>query len=190
MSFVFPTGWTGRAVAVALLLVVALALWLGVASPIVALYQGRADDLVQRRALAAKMTEVAASLPSLQSEAAAQQTSAQPPSLMLGGATDALAAAQLQENLEKAATASGVVLMSAESVPVQPVGSVRRIGLKIQVSGKYSAFVDFMVHVDGALPPLLVDELQMQGTFAEDESDGATVTSLTVYGFRGGEKAS
>ncbi len=181
-----PTGWPGRLLALAILLVAALIVWLGAIAPLAGLYQDRMDELAQRRALAAKMTAVAATLPLLRAEAAKRAGAASPPSLLLDGASDALAAAGLQEMLTKAASATGIELLSAESAPVQNVGAVRRIGLKINVSGKYEALVGFLARIDQSTPPLLVDELQIRGL---SQQNGAhTLTRLTIYGFRRGDQ--
>ena len=190
MSFALPTGWPGRMLALGILLVVILVVWLGIASPLIGLYQDRADQLTQHRALAAKMAQVAALLPTLQKEADEQANDVRPPSLLLSGGTDALAAAQLQEKLEKAAGTSGIVILSAESVPVQNVGAVRRIGLKLNLSGKFGPLVSFLQEIDTSTPPLMVDELQIQGSPSPDEPETDLLTSMTIYGFRAGEKRS
>jgi len=188
MIAALPTGPTGRMLAVGFTVLIVLVLWLGIASPLLALYQDRSDSLVQRRMLADRMESLAASLPKLQAQAAAQADDSHPPSLMLEGASDPLAAAALQETLEKAAASSGTSLSSAESVPVQIVGSVRRIGLKVNVSGAYRALIDFLVRIDQAEPPLLTDELQIEGALNPGETDPQLQAFVTVYGFRAGDK--
>jgi general secretion pathway protein M len=188
MIAALPTGPTGRMLAIGVTVLVIVVLWLGVASPLLALYQDRSDWLVQRSALADRMEALAASLPKLQAQAAAQADDTHPPSLMLEGASDALAAAALQETLEKAAASSGTSLSSAESVPVQIVGSVRRIGLKVNVSGAYRALIDFLVRIDQSEPPLLTDELQIEGSLNPGETDPQLQAFVTVYGFRAGDK--
>ena len=182
-----PTGWPGRLLAVAILLVAALIIWLGVVSPLVGFYQDRADELAQRRALADRMTVIAAQFPRLKAEAVKRADPAGPPSLLLDGGSDALAAAGLEERLTKGATATNVVLLSAEGVPVENVGAVRRIGLKINVSGKFASLVGFLERIDQSTPPLLVDELQIQGL--PYQGGAHALVRLTVFGFRAGESA-
>ena len=186
MALPLPTGILGKASALGLVVVAALLVWLGVAAPLLGLYRDREDTLSQRIALAERMASVAQTLPRLKAEAEAQKDTVQPPSQLLAGATDALASAQLQETLEKASTTSGTVVLSAESVPVQNVGSVRRIGLKVNLSGKYSALVEFLSRVDKSAPPLLVDDLQIQGSAGDDTPDADLLANLTIYGFRAG----
>lgn len=180
-----PTGWLGRLLAVAILLVAGLIVWLGVVSPLVGFYQDRAQELAQRRALADRMIAIHALLPRLKAQAATRADPAGPPSLLLDGRSDALAAASLQERLTKAATATGIVLLSAEGAPVVNVGAVRRIGLKINVSGKFASLVGFLERIDQSTPPLLVDELQIQGL--PYQGGAHALVRLTVFGFRGGE---
>jgi general secretion pathway protein M len=183
---VLPTGWPGRLLAVAILLMAALVIWLGVVSPLVGFYQDRGQELAQRRALAERMTAIHALLPRLKAEAAKRADPAGPPSLLLDGGSDALAAAGLQERLTKAATATGIVLLSAEGAPVVNVGAVRRIGLKINASGKFASLVGFLERIDQSTPPLLVDELQIQGL--PYQGGAHALVRLTVFGFRPGEK--
>jgi general secretion pathway protein M len=180
-----PTGWPGRLLAVAILLAAALIVWLGVVSPLVGFYQDRAAELAQRRALAERMTAIHALLPRLKAEAAKRADPAGPPSLLLDGRSDALAAASLEERLTKAATSTGMVLLSAEGAPVENVGAVRRIGLKLNVSGKFSSLVGFLDRIDQSTPPLLVDELQIQGL--PYQGGAHALVRLTVFGFRAGE---
>jgi general secretion pathway protein M len=186
MAFALPTGWTGRVLAVTFAALAVLIVWLGVVSPLTGLYDDRAAELARARTLADKMSEMATTLPRLKADAASRANAASPPSLLLPGGSDALAAAGLQETLTKLASATGIELLSAEGTPVQSVGAVRRIGLKINVAGKYSALVAFLSRVDQTTPPLLLDELQIQGL--AQQRGAHTITRLTVYGFRAGDK--
>ena len=184
-----PTGWPGRVLALLILLVAAAVLSLGVASPLMNLYRDRTDMLAERRALADKMAAVAATLPAREAEAAVQAKGAPPVHLLLAGATDALAAAQLQESLEKAAATTGITLLSTEGVPTRAVGKLRRVGLKLGLSGKYAALVNFLGSVDRAAAPLLVDDLSIQGSSIPSDADEPVLIGLTVYGFRAGDKS-
>jgi Tfp pilus assembly protein PilO len=184
MSFALPTGWPGRLLALGILLIVASIVWFGAVSPLAGFYRDRADALAQRRVLAEKMADVAAMLPRLQADAATRSNAADPLSLLLAGASDALAEAGLQEALTRAARTTDVVLLSTEATPARNVGAVRRIGLKIDVTGKYSSLVGFIARIDQSTPPLLMDELQFQG-LAHQEGARSQIR-LTVYGFRAG----
>lgn len=188
MVAALPTGRLGRILALAILLFVVAVLWLGVASPVIGLYEDRADTLAEQRALADKMTAVAATLPAREAEAAAQAKNVAPIHELLAGGTDSLAAAQLQENLEKSAASTGIVLLSAEAVPPQAIGKLRRIGLKLGLQGKYAALVAFVGSMDGSAAPLLVDDLTIQGSPNPRDSDDPLLVGLTVYGFREGDK--
>jgi general secretion pathway protein M len=189
MARALPTGWAGRLLALILLLAVAAVLWLGVAAPLIEFYRDRAETLAERRALADKMATVAATLPKFKETAATPANDSRSPDLLLAGDSDALAAAQLQENLEQAASAAGVVLLSAEGVPTQEIGGLRRVGLKLSLSGKYSALIDFLARVGGAAAPLLVDDLAIQGSPVPDDSDAPLLVGLAIYGFRAGAKS-
>ena len=180
-----PTGWPGRLLALSILLVAGLIIWFGAISPLVAFYQDRTDELAQRRALLDRMTTIAAQLPRLKTDAAKRADPAGPPSLLLDGGSDALAAAGLEERLTKSATATGIELLSAEGAPAENVGAVRRIGLRINVSGKFPSLVGFLERIDQLTPPLLVEELQIQSLPYQGKAHA--LVRLTVFGFRAGE---
>jgi len=190
MVMSLPTGRQGRLLAVAFTLVLVALLWLGLVSPLVGLHHDREERLAQKHALVDHMALLAASLPALKTQAAdLQNANAQSP--LLGGATDALAAARLQEMLEKMTASASVTLLSVESLPAEATGANRRIGLKVDLTGTYSALVDLLRRIDETTPPLLVDELSLQAPqVMSSESDFQLVTSFKIYAFRAGEKAS
>ena len=190
MVLSLPTGRQGRFLAIAFTLFLIVLIWIGLVSPLMGLYRDQGDALAQKQLLVDHMALLAASLPELKTQAAdLQDANAQSP--LLDGATDALAAARLQEMLEKMASSSGVTLLSVESLPAEATGASRRIGLKVDLTGTYSSLIDLLTRIDQATPPLLIDELSLQAPqVMNSENDFQLVTSFKVYGFRAGEKAS
>jgi general secretion pathway protein M len=190
MPFSLPTGRLGQLSAVGILLAALLVLWLGAISPVAALYHARAQALSERRVFAEKMAEVAAQLPALRVEVATVGHRLRPAHLLFAGATDALSSAEMQETLEKMATTAGVGVLSVDSVPAKNVGPVRRVGLRFSLSGKYAAVVRFLVAVAGSVPPMLIDDLQIEGPGGDSEGNVSLLANLTVYAFRGGDRPS
>jgi Tfp pilus assembly protein PilO len=186
-----PDGPLGRAIAVALLLLVLAGAWLGIVGPFAALYQERAALLQQERAVARHMTSLAASLPALRAAAAAKPDERQPLSSRLAGATDALAAANLQTLAGQLAANAGIALSSIDTTPPLDTPWGRRIGVSLRVNGSYPALVRFVAQVLMAEPKMIVDDLEIHDS--GDQSTGIDRpldASLTVYGFRTGGGAS
>ncbi|MBV8455245.1 MAG: hypothetical protein JO122_01355, partial [Acetobacteraceae bacterium] len=92
-----PTGRRGRALAVALGVLVLLLLWFGIASPILGWYSDRAGALAQRELLASRMARLAVRLPTLAREAGNLRAGEPASDALLPGQSDAVAAAALQE---------------------------------------------------------------------------------------------
>ena len=86
-----PEGRRGQALAVGLLLLCFGLVWFVVSAPLIALHEERAEAIAGRRALAARMAQLAATLPDLRAQAASVQAVGPAQAALLGGATDAVA---------------------------------------------------------------------------------------------------
>jgi general secretion pathway protein M len=186
MTLAMPTGSRGKALALGMLGVLVIVLWFGAASPLVALFRERQDNLDRRIALADKMSNVANLLPSLRSRTAALERLARQPGWLLPGMSDALAGARLQEMLSRAASTSGTVILSLESMPTGKVGALRRIALHLTISGKYAALIEFLAAIEQENPHLFIDYLQLQGSMDQANENANLVANVTVSAFRRG----
>jgi len=186
MAAALPTGRQGRVLALGLLVLAAIVLWLGVAAPLMDLYDAQAAKLAQRTTLAARMALLAAELPALQTRAAA--VPANNGAATFDGATDALAGATLQSQLQALAGAAGATLSSTETLTAEPAGPYRRIGVKLNISAPLPVLVQLLAQIEQSRPPMLVDDLQIHGS--PIVLPGITASALdigfTVYGFRTG----
>jgi general secretion pathway protein M len=191
MNATLPTGQAGRLLALGLTAIVVALLWLGVASPLIAWHDERAERLEQRQILADRMAMLARSLPSLR-EAAAQ---AAPPGSgaaasgsLLEGASDAVAAASLQQLVQDMATRSGATLASAETLPATQAGAYRRIGVHVALQATWPVLIHLLQSVAAASPRMLVDDLQLHATHSvQQPPDPPLGAGFTVYAFRAGE---
>src|SRR5579859_5123365 len=109
-----PTGRQGRILAIGLVLLAAILVWLVVAAPLMDLYESEGAKLAQRMALADRMAGLAAELPALQTRAAT--VPANNGDATFEGATDALAGATLQSQLQTLAASAGAALSSMETL--------------------------------------------------------------------------
>ena len=179
-----PTGVRGQALAIGLLFVLLGLVWFGGVAPLHDWYTHRADLLDQRRALASRMENVAAALPQLRRDA--EGAAASPGSqALLEGSSDAVAGAALQGQVESLATRAGTAVSSLELLPAEPSGAYRRMGLRVSVSGPWSAMIPMLAALAEASPRMLVDDLQLQP--APSLTAGAAqpiAATFTVFAFR------
>lgn len=149
--------------------------------------------------LVQRLRASSATLPELHAQLAALQAAASTRKITLDGSSDAIAAANLQTQVEELATSAGVTIGSTEAIAAESRGAYRRIGLRLSVNGHYAAIVNLLGAVDKALPPLVLSNLQMHALMrsaAAMRSPGATGLSIgdasnarldaafEVYGFR------
>ena len=184
-SIGLPEGVRGRALALALTAVVLASVWAAAVDPLVRHYQDQAETLAQRRTLLRRMQAVAAALPDLRRQAEAGKGVGAAAPVLLEGATDATAAATLQERVQALAHEAGTAVSSAEALPSESAGSYQRIGLRVSLSASYPKLVDVLRRIAEASPPMLVDDLRLQRSLALGSRDGMEA-SLTVIAFRAG----
>jgi hypothetical protein len=135
-----PTGRRGRVLALALVLLAGAVLWLGVADPVLALYDARSSELRQRSALMQRMATIAAELPRLRQQQSGQAAPAAGAATIDAG-SDALAAAQLQDAVQGLAGEAGASLSSVETLAAEPRGAYHRLALKLSLEASLPTLV-------------------------------------------------
>ncbi len=185
MATSLPDGRRGQLLAVALGVVVIAAVWVGVVAPVIGWLQEQSERLGQRQVLAQRMAELAATLPALQSRAAARHVTGPAPSAVLDGNTDAVAGATFQQLLQQMAIGAGAYLSSVEVLPAEAVDGYRRIGLHVAVSAPWPVLLQLLQSVEQASPPMLVDDLRLHEPPLHNAALPMDV-SFTLLAFRGG----
>ena len=118
ISDAWLNGRRGQALAVAIGLIGIFILWFGAVDPIRGWFDDRQRLLEQRRDLLHHMQDLAASLPALRTRSADNRDDgAATEASTLPGATDPVAAADLQERVQAMAAAAGVNLTAVETLP-------------------------------------------------------------------------
>jgi hypothetical protein len=184
-----PTGRQGQLLAFALLLAALGAIYLFAAAPLLELYAERAAAVENARLLVPRLKAAADELPGLRARAAEMRATASTHKVTLDGSSDAIASANLQSHIAELAAAAGVTIGSTESLPAEMRGGYRRIGLRYALSGPYETLVKFLVRLEMATPPLVVDNLSVHGVMWRPGAPAASAldAGLDVYGFRNNE---
>jgi hypothetical protein len=106
--------------------------------------------------------------------------------IVIDGASDAIAAANLQSRLEELAKSVGVTIGSTEGIGAENRGGYRRIGLRLAISGDYDGIIKLLAAIEAAAPPLILSNLQFHGVLRPTgQAQGSRLDAgLEVYGFR------
>jgi general secretion pathway protein M len=186
-----PTGPAGRALALAILCLALGGVYLLLVSPVIDLYSQREATLADRRMLAPRLSAAAAELPGLQARLAELQATATTRKIALDGASDAIAAANLQSRIEELAAPAGVTISSTEGIAAENRGGYRRIGLRLAINGDYDTIIKLLGAIETTAPPLVLNNLQFHGSMRQlgQPPMGQPQTSrldagVEVYGFR------
>ena len=186
-SFTLPDGRRGQLLALALTLVAVAVIWAATVAPMLGLYESRADDLAQQRAMAARMTALSQEIPALRQAVAAAGMQSADDQLLLPGGTDAIAGANLQSALQNLATQAGTSLDSAQLLPVQPAGNLRGIGMQVSVTASWPVLITLLEAIGTAQPRMIVGDFRVssatQDVVGQDPPMQAT---FSVSGFRAG----
>lgn len=185
MKSSLPTGRSGQVIAILLVLLSVSAVWRLLAVPLIDLYDARRDDLDHRALQAVHLKALADALPRLKSSL---ETDAPAPVMTLEGTTDSIAAASLQGSIQDMVRGVGGSLASVEIVPPEMAEDLRRIGLKVTLTGSSQTIPRLLAAIEQAQPPMLIDELQIHGDGNSEPglktSPDKLDTSFTVYAFR------
>jgi general secretion pathway protein M len=157
-----PEGARGRLLAVAVLIAALDVLWLGVAQPLLDWHAGRAAQLDRESALLRRMQVLTAALPSLRQAAEAARQGPDQASAALEGATDAIAAATLQQSLDELAGGAGVRIGSVETLPAEAAGAWQAITVRVTVTAAWPPLIGLLQAIAGAPVAMQVDTLQLR----------------------------
>ena len=185
-SFTLPDGKRGQALAVALTLVAIALVWMVAVAPLMGWYEDRAAALAQQQELGARMVALSREIPALRRAVSAAGLQSADDQLLLAGKTDAIAGANLQSSLQSLATTAGTSLDSAELLPVESSGGLRRIGMQVSVTATWPVLIALLQAIGTARPRMIVGDFSVTnaaqtGTPGQDQPMQAQFSVTAFY---------
>ena len=183
------SGWVSRLAALALSAGVAFALYLFVVAPIVAGYAETGAAVAQAAELLDRYRRVAAARPALQERLDALKARQSEIGTYLGGGTDALAGAELQELVNATVAKGGGGLRSVQILPVKADGGFRRIGVRVQMTATIAQVLRVLHGLEAGSTLLFVDNLEVSNRRARRrrnqpvELDPTLLVRLDLFGY-------
>jgi hypothetical protein len=182
-------GARGRGLAAALAVFALALVWLGIVEPARSWYADREALLEQRQTLLHHMHDLAASLPALQAVSASKRGEGDPVDMMmLPGATDAVAAADLQERVQKMAATAGVSLTAVETLPAIPAGRWHKVPLRISLNAPWPVLTELIRAIEQSSVRILIDDVHYHSPVVVARPTVLPIqASMVLYGFRSAE---
>jgi len=182
-------GWVSRLAALALSAGVAFAFYVFVVAPIVVGYAETDAAVAQATELLDRYRRVAAARPALQERLDTLKSRQSEIGTYLGGETDALAGAELQELVNATVAKSGGGLRSVQILPVKDDGGFRRIGVRVQMTASIAQVLRVLHGLEAGSTLLFVDNLEVSNRRARRrrnqpvEMDPTLLVRLDLFGY-------
>lgn len=151
-----------RLAAIALLIVILVAVYLFVINPVVAAYRTADEEIEQARELLERYQVMALNKSVLRqrlNEVYARQSDT---GVYLTGATDALAAAELQTRVRQGVVEFGGQLRSTQNLPAKVDRDFRRVAVRVQLTANLSSLHHLLFRLESEKPFVFVDSLDVR----------------------------
>jgi len=160
-SAVFSAPWISRATAIGILLVILLAIYSVLVSPLIAAYSQINSAVAQSTELLARYQRVTAQYPGLKGVLDRVNADHTASGVYLPGDTDALAAARLQEIVNSRVESNGAQVRSVQILPAKEDGDFRRVGVRIQLIATIASVARILYAFEAGSTFLFVDNLEV-----------------------------
>ena len=177
-----PEGRLGQALAILMGLSILIVLQLVIVSPLSAYYVTTAQSLQDRWDSVERYRNAVNDLPQLRIAAETLRQRTGDHTLLLEGASDSVAAANLQSTLKDMIEQEGAKLTSAQTLQPQTQGKFHRVGLHLALATDLQSLTTLLIGIETSHPILSVSNLDLRST-SGDENPSLSV-AMDVYGFR------
>jgi len=181
--------WGNRLTAIVLfLLVVGGVVAYGV-MPVVASYRETDEALQETKELLVRFAQSAATRDAYKAQIAELGDAQALRGFYVPGATNALAAANLQEDVREAVKKAGGEIKSTQILAVQRHGEFERVGLRVALSMKIEPLLNFLYKLEAGQPYLFVDNLEVAARVSrrrndpKENEDPELAVRFDIYGF-------
>jgi hypothetical protein len=180
------TGRRGQALAAAIGFLALFFVWFAAVNPIRTWFDERQIRLEQRQDLLHRMRDLAASLPALRSASADRRDGgAATDPVILSGATDAVAAADLQERVQAMAASAGVNLTAVETLPATAAGGWHKVALRISLNASWPVLMELIRAIARSPVRIFIDDVHFHSPVAIAHPAVLPIqASMVLYGFR------
>lgn len=177
-----PEGQLGKALAVGIGLSALLVLQFAIVTPLFSYYSAMAQELQDKWDATERSRNAVVDLPQLRATADSLRQKTRDKTMLLEGASDALAAANLQSALKDMIEQQGSKLVSVQTLQPAAEGRFRRIGLRVSFSGTLQVVTIVLSGIETTHPVLSIGNLDLRASAAEENQ--ALSVAMDVYGFR------
>lgn len=154
--------WVSRLAAVALLAAVLGATYLYGLMPLLAAYRDTDADIGRAEELLAGFERIAARRQAYEAQLEVLSGQQSGTGVYLSGATNALAAAELQDRVKDTVQAHGGQLRSVQILPAKTDGAFTRVSVRVQLSANMESFHRILYSVEAGKPFVFVDNLDIR----------------------------
>jgi general secretion pathway protein M len=184
----------GRIAALALLLLLLALIWLAGIAPLLNGYRADRESVAFAGEQLPRLRRLAGEAPLLRVELDRAARDPAGRTRLLGGTSDALAGADLQNRVARDATRHGLALRSAQILPPVAEEGFRRIGVRVALEGDLGGLRRLLYGIETAPAFLFVDNLEIrsrsggrivrrQNTKAQAQAQLLSIR-FDVYGYR------
>lgn len=181
--------WLRRSAAIGLLVAILLAVYGIVVGPILAAYSRVDEAIAETEELLARYQQIAAQRDALASQLAQLATRQTRSGIYLPGETDALAAAQLQDIVNRTIDGGGGRLRSVQILPSQSDGDFRRVGVRVQMTATIASLARILYTFEAGDTFLFIDSVDVSNRQARRrrnataEQDPELLVRLDLSGY-------
>ena len=182
--------WVGRLAAVSLLLMTVAAVYLLAIAPLVDSYRGNAEAIVDTRDLLARFERQAAARSDLEDRLEALRELVARQGHYLDGATYAVAAASLQDNVKAIVETQGGEVQSIQTMPSNANDDSGRVAIRVQSLMVVESLLYTLHRLEAGAPYLFVDNLEIQGRLSrrarlgeQDDEEPELLVWFDLFGY-------
>ena len=152
--------------------------------PLLQSYSELSEDLTQKRAILARFETELAGREGLEQELDAVVEKHQADRIYLQGASEAAAAAALQERLGTLAEANHAELRSVQALPAVEVDGLRRLTLRVVLSATTSELLHVLYALEAEKPYTFIENIELKiYSASKTEADDHLLVRFDLLGF-------